>query len=201
MKKFFLVLVFVAFAVAGNAQAPSPAALLIEQAVQLLVENYAGFVKFDPIALERQAQQKLQERCKDLLRCDYAQGAPILDELLASLKDGHTFRMSILRREEFNANQQNRPLRGLGMKFAPLPDAPALVVTRVLEGSPAAKAGVKRGDVILGVNGSLARFKSASEATNTIAELEATAPRLELNVQGKNLVLEPVPIGPWLPSL
>lgn len=201
MKKFFLALTFVVFAVSSYAQAPSPAALLIERAVQLLEENYAGFVKFDSAALEQSAQQKLQDRCKDLPRCDYAQGVPVLEELIASLKDGHTFRMTQLRREEFNANQQNRPLRGVGMKFAPLPDAPALVVTRVLENSPAAKAGIKRGDVVLGVNGSLGRFKSASEATTAIAELEAVAPRLEVVLQGRNVVLEPVQIGPWLPSL
>jgi carboxyl-terminal processing protease len=203
MRRLFFAVAFALLAVSSHAQAPSPATFLIERAVQLLEENYAGFVKFDGSALEKGAKQKLLEICKDQPRCDYAQGLPVLDELIASLGDGHTFRMSALRRAEFDANQQNRPLRGVGLKFAPLPDAPALVVTRVLEGSPAQKVGIKRGDVVLGVNGSLERFKSATEATTAIAELEATAPKIEFMLRGVSqpVVLEPVLVGPWLPSL
>jgi carboxyl-terminal processing protease len=203
MRRLFVVVVFALLAVSSHAQAPSPATFLIERSVQLLEENYAGFVQFDGAALEKSAKLKILQSCKDLPRCDYAQGLPVLDELIASLGDGHTFRMSALRRAEFDANQQNRPLRGVGLKFAPLPDAPALVVTRVLEGSPAQKAGLKRGDVVLGVNGSLERFKSATEATTAIAELEASAARLELTLRGASqpVLLEPVLVGPWLPSL
>jgi carboxyl-terminal processing protease len=203
MRRFVFWLLFLLLAVSSYAQTPAPAAFLIERAVQLLEENYAGFVKFDGVALEKSAKQKLGEICKDLPRCEYAQGVPVLEELIASLGDGHTFRMSSLRRAEFDANQQNRPLRGVGLKFAPLPDAPALVVTRVLEGSPAHKAGIKRGDVVLGVNGSLERFASATQATTAITELEATAANLEFVLRGNSVpvVLEPVLIGPWLPSL
>ncbi len=188
--------------VSSYAQAPSQAVFLIECAVDLLSSQYAGFAKFDLPALEKSAKAKLEAVCKDLPRCDYPQGLPILDNLIASLGDGHTFRMSALRRAEFDANAANQPLLGVGMKFAALPDAAALVVTRVLENSPAAQAGIKRGTVILGVNGSLARFKSASEAMTAIAELEAVSTRLEFELpNNQKILLEPRKIGPWLPSL
>jgi carboxyl-terminal processing protease len=203
MRRFVFLLLFLLLAVSSYAQTPAPAAFLIERAVQLLEENYVGFVKFDGATLERNAKQRLGEICKDLPRCEYTQGVIALEELLANLGDGHTFRMSPLRRAEFDANQQNRPLRGVGLKFAPLPDTAALVITRVLEGSPAQKAGIKRGDVVLGVNGSLERFASAAHATSAIAELEATAAKLEFTLRGNPapVVLEPVLVGPWLPSL
>ncbi len=188
--------------VSSYAQAPSQAIFLIERAVDLLSSQYAGFAKFDLPALEKTAKAKLEVVCKDLPRCDYPQGLPILDNLISSLGDGHTFRMSALRRAEFNANAANQPLLGVGMKFAALPDSPALVVTRVLESSPATQAGIKRGDVVVGVNGSLARFKSSTEAVTAISELEDSSVRLEFEFSNnQKITLEPRKIGPWLPSL
>lgn len=206
MKRFVqLCIAVLALTVSSYAQAPSQASFLLARAVALLDNNYFGFVKFDLPALDKSAKAKLEVVCKGLPSCDYQQGLPVLDELISSLGDGHTFRMSALRRAEFNANQSNQPMRGVGLKFAPLPDASALVVTRVLEGSPAGLAGLKRGDVVLGVNGSLSRFKSASEATTAITELEASATSLRFEVQqagqSKTILLEPKMIGPWLPSL
>lgn len=204
MRRFILLCtLLLTLTVSSYAQAPSQASFLIERAVDLLDNNYAGFVKFDVAALEKSAKAKLEVICKDLPRCDYPQAIPVLDELISSLGDGHTFRMSALRRAEFDANAANQPLRGVGLKYAPLPDAAALVITRVLAGSPAAKAGLKRGDVVQGVNGNLARFKSLGEATIAIAELEASATTLSFEVRGASqaVLLEPRLIGPWLPSL
>jgi carboxyl-terminal processing protease len=203
MKRISLIFLFLlTFTVSSYAQAPSQALFLIERAIDLLDSQYAGFAKFDLSALEKTAKDKLALVCKDIPNCDYKQGIPVLDELISSLGDGHTFRMSALRRAEFNANVANQPILGVGMKFAPLADAAALVVTRVLENSPAALAGIKRGDVVLGVNGSLNRFKSAAEAMVTITELEASQPSILFELRDSRIIrLEPRKIGPWLPSL
>ncbi len=207
MQKFLLgFLAVLGFSVSSYAQAPSQANFLIERGVELLDTHYAGFAKFDSAALERQAKTKLEQICKDLPKCEYPQGIPVLDELISNLGDGHTFRMTALKRAEFDANAGNRGLRAVGLKFAALPDAPALVVTRVLEGSPAALAGIVRGDVVLAANGSLERFKSATEAVTAIFELEASASRIQFDIRSatgqlKTVTLEPNVIGPWLPSL
>ncbi len=203
MKRLALIcLCFLTFTVSSYAQAPSQGLFLIERAIDLLAGQYAGFAKFDLPALEKTAKDKLETVCKDLPSCEYKEALPILDQLISSLGDGHTFRMSALRRAEFNANQANQAILGVGMKFAPLPDAPALVVTRVLENSPAALAGIKRGDVILGANGNLNRFKNAAEAMVAITELEASAPSILFELPDSRVIrLEPKKIGPWLPSL
>ena len=203
MKRIALIcFCFLTFTVSSYAQAPSSAVYLIDRAVDLLSSQYAGFAKFNLAELEKTALEKLAVICKNLTPCNYQQGIPVLDELISSLGDGHTFRMSALRRAEFDANAANRPILGVGMKFAPLPDAPALVVTRVLENSPAALSGLQRGDVILGVNGSLNRFKSAAEAMIAITELEANVSSILFELQDSRLItLEPRRIGPWLPSL
>jgi carboxyl-terminal processing protease len=97
-------------------------------------------------------------------------------------------------------------MRGVGLRFASLPDAPALVVTRVLENSPAAKAGLRRGETIWGVNGSLARFQSAAEASEAVFELQTTADTLVLEVHDaqnrvRNVALKTAMVGPWMPNL
>jgi carboxyl-terminal processing protease len=203
MQRILLVMLcFMTFTVSSYAQAPSSAVFLIERAVDLLSRYYAGFATFNITELEKIAKDKLSSICKDSQACDYKQGIPVLDELISSLGDGHTFRMSALRRAEFNANAANQPMLGVGMKYAALPDAPALVVTRVLENSPTALAGIKRGDVIFGVNGNLNRFKSAAEAIVAISELEATVPSIQFEFRdSRTVILEPRRIGPWLPSL
>jgi carboxyl-terminal processing protease len=203
MRRFVLILVcFLTFTVSSYAQAPSQGVFLLERAVDLLSTEYNGFAQFDLPALETMAKNKLEIICKDLPRCEYNNALPILDQLISSLGDGHTFRMSALRRAEFNANVANQPILGVGMKFAPLPDAAALIVTRVLENSPAALAGIKRGDVVLGANGNLNRFKSAAEAMVAITELEASATSILFELRdSRSILLEPRKIGPWLPSL
>jgi carboxyl-terminal processing protease len=198
----FVATIILTLTISGFAQAPSQANYLIERAVELLDSEYVGFATFDLPTLEQNAKTKLQSVCKDLASCDYAQGIPVLDELISNLGDGHTFRMSALRRAEFNANAANQPIRGVGMKYGALPDASALVVTRVLENSPAAKAGLKRGDVLFGANGSFEQFTSYAETIAAIAQFEATASSIEFLLENnKTVLLEPVKIGPWLPSL
>ncbi len=207
MRKLLAVLVsIVILASFSIAQAPSPAQYLMDEALITLEERYFGFAQIDFNALVQDANTKLELACKDLMPCPFAVGETTLDNVLASVSDGHTFRLTPIAWAQFVANSDNAPLPMIGLKFAPLPDASALVVTRVLEGSPAKLAGIQRGDVVWAVNGvSLETFKSATEAVSVITTLEFNKQTIRLEVSKgnsdhKTVKLEPAELKPWLPS-
>lgn len=207
MRKFLAVLVsFVALTSFSIAQAPSPAQYLLGEALLTFEERYFGFKEIDFNALGHDANTKLELACKDLSPCPFSVGESTLDNMLSSVGDGHTFRLTPIAWAQFVANSDNASLPMIGLKFAPLPDASALVVTRVLEGSPAQLAGIERGDVIWAVGGvSLETFKSASEAVSVITTFEFNKQGITLEVshlgsERKTVKLEPAELKPWLPS-
>ncbi len=207
MRKLLTILISLAvFTSFSIAQAPSPAQYLLGEALTTFEERYFGFKEIDFSALNRDANTKLEVACKDLLPCPFAVGETTLDNVLSSVGDGHTFRLTPIAWAQFVANSDNAPLPMVGLKFAALPDASALVVTRVLEGSPAKLAGIERGDVVWAVNSnSLETFKSASEAVSAITKLEFTRQPVTLKVshlgtERKIVKLEPAELKPWLPS-
>jgi carboxyl-terminal processing protease len=218
------VLAFIAFVslqAISLAQAPSPAQNLVTRAVQLLENNYFGFKPIDFSQLERDAETRVAAACAAQPSCSLETGAGVLDELLGTLGDGHTFRMNANRLRQFNADARNDALPMLGLKFDALPDAPALVITRVRDDSPAAQAGLKRGDVVWGVGERrLDSFKSASAATDFITNLELSNQPVTLLVssfssgtpvnasttltpssaQERSVTLTPQALTSWLPT-
>ncbi len=207
MRKLLAVLIsFAVFTTFSLAQAPSPAQYFLDEALTTLEERYFGFATIDFKTLDQNANAKLELACKDLLPCPFAAGESTLDDVLAGVGDGHTFRLTPIAWAQFVANSDNAPLLMIGLKFAPLPDASALVVTRVLEGSPAKLAGIQRGDVVWAVNGTpLENFKSAAQAVNAITTLEFNKQSITLEVsrgngEHKTVKLEPAELKPWLPS-
>jgi carboxyl-terminal processing protease len=207
MRKFLAVLVStVTLTSFSIAQAPSPAQYLLDEALTTFEERYFGFAKIDFNVLNRDASTKLELACKDLLPCPFSVGESTLDDVLISIGDGHTFRLTPIAWAQFLANSDNSPLPMVGLKYAPLPDAGALVVTRVLEDSPAKLAGISRGDVVWAVNGvSLETFKTPTQAVNAITRLEFNKQSITLevsrgNIEHKIVKLEPAELKPWLPS-
>lgn len=204
------------FQAASFAQAPSPAQVLLERGLTLLESNYYGFKPIDYDRLEADAALKLQSLCAGQSACPYSAGSSVLDETLASLGDGHSFRLSANRYAQFNADARGATLPIVGLKFGELPDAAALVITRVREGSSADKAGLKRGDVVSSVDGrALSEFKSASEATAFVTGLEFAGKPFTLGVSSQTtsapsgtpstmlerpVTLTPELLTPWLPS-
>ena len=207
------------FQAASFAQAPSPAQVLLERGLTLLESNYYGFKPIDYDRLEADAALKLQSLCAGQSACPYSAGSSVLDETLASLGDGHSFRLSANRYAQFNADARSATLPIVGLKFGELPDAAALVITRVREGSSADKAGLKRGDVVSSVDGrALSEFKSASEATAFVTGLEFAGKPFTLGVSSQTpsssvapsgtpstmlerpVTLTPELLTPWLPS-
>ena len=197
----------IVFTTLSVAQAPSPAQYLLDEAINTISERYFGFAQIDDSALNRSANQKLELACKDITPCPFGVGEIVLDDVLSGIGDGHTFRLSAIAWAQFVANANNAPLPMMGLKFTALPDASALVVTRVLENSPAKSAGIQRGDTLWAVNGeSLDQYKSATEAINAITTLEFNHEAIELEIQTrgsmtrKTVKLEPTALKPWLPS-
>lgn len=207
------------FQAASFAQAPSPAQVLLERGLTLLESNYYGFKPIDYDRLETDAALKLQSVCAGQSACAYSVGSSVLDETLASLGDGHSFRLSANRYAQFNADARGATLPIVGLKFGELPDAAALVITRVREGSSADKAGLKRGDVVSSVDGrALSEFRSASEATAFVTGLEFAGKPFTVGISSQTtsssvapsgtpstmlerpVTLTPELLTPWLPS-
>jgi carboxyl-terminal processing protease len=204
-----LLAVFISFTVLTSfsiAQAPSPAQYLLDEALTTFEERYFGFKEIDFKTLDHDANAKLEIDCKDLIPCPFTVGESTLDDTLIRVGDGHTFRLTPIAWAQFVANSDNAPLPMIGLKFAALPDASALVVTRVLEGSPAKLAGIERGDVVWALNGvSLEQYKSATQAVNAITTSEFNKQTILLEVshlgfEHKTIKLEPAMLKPWLPS-
>jgi carboxyl-terminal processing protease len=222
LRSSLVALVFLTLQAASYAQAPSPAQVLLERGLALLERNYYGFKPIDHAKLATDSALKLQRVCAGQSACPYSAGSSVLDETLASLGDGHSFRLNSNRYAQFNADASGAKLPMVGLKFGELPDAPALVVTRVREGSSAQALGLKRGDVVTAVDGrALSSFSSASEATAFITGLEFAAQPFTVQVSSqttsasvaangttftpsttleRTITLTPEPLTPWLPS-
>ena len=208
---------------ASFAQAPSPAQVLLERGLSLLESNYYGFKPIDYAKLEVDAALKLRNLCVGQSACPYSAGSSVLDETLASLGDGHSFRLSANRFAQFNADAAGAKLPIVGLKFGELPDAAALVITRVREGSSAQATGLKRGDVVLSVDGrALSEFRSANDAVTFITNLEFAGKPFTLGISRSTespsvttssgasftrstaferpVTLTPELLTPWLPS-
>jgi carboxyl-terminal processing protease len=189
-----------------EAQSRSPAWNMLETALDHL-EAYYGYQTFSLPELRERFGSRLQSLCLDHPECGFPLGTRVVDELAAAVNDGHTFRLNPTQRRASEADFQNANLPNLGLRFAALPDAPALVVTRVLETTPAWQAGIRRGDVVWAVGGQpLERFESAQEAINAIQSRELDGQTVTLTVSRgsaarRSLRLEPRMRGPWLPSL
>ena len=215
-------LAFLALQAASFAQAPSPAQVLLERGLSLLESNYYGFKRIDYAKLETDSGLKLRSVCAGQSACPYSAGSSVLAEALASLGDGHSFLLSANRYAQFNADASGAKLLIVGLKFDALPDAAALIITRVREGSSAERAGLKRGDVVTGVDGrALSEFASAAEAVSAITSLEFAGQPFALGISSqtvsasvaaggisftpstmleRQVTLTPELTTPWLPS-
>lgn len=189
------------------AQSNSPARDLFETAFGLIESAYFGYEKLDTNALYARFNARLNELCLSAKPCGFDVGNRVIDELTAAIGDGHTFRLTPLARKLSDADFAGTPLPSIGLKFAPLPDAPALVVTRALENEAGWNAGVRRGDTVWALGDQpLERFGSANDAIEAIQsqELESRAISLSVSRNGAarhEVSLEPHLRGPWLPTL
>jgi carboxyl-terminal processing protease len=193
-----------AFAVA----ALSPAETLFDRALDVLKNNYFGYSSLNTDRLRESFQPKLEAVCKSFDPCPYDAVSGVVSEMIASLSDPHTYRLTPEQtgviEADFAGTRSINPQ--FGMSVAEVPDAAMLVVKRVLEAGPAAVAGFKRGDTIMSINdqplelfdsgqAAISNFKALERDGNaTVFEILRDQKRLKLSVTAQRL-------DPWLPQL
>jgi carboxyl-terminal processing protease len=188
------------------ANSVAPAQQLFDTTLDLLRTNYYGYNPFDADALRRTYQPKLLEVCQGKEVCDFDTGGDVVTQMVQSLDDPHTYRLSAseTKRREFEFSGSGA--LGAGVKLEAVPDVPALVVTRVLQGGAAHGVDLRRGDLIWAMNRRpLSEFGSVEAALNTWQQFEAMPDPIQLTVaRGRSrleVVLKPQPMSAWLPQL
>jgi carboxyl-terminal processing protease len=150
-------LLFVALTLACSGMAAaSPAQDLFDQAAYLLIVNYGGFSSAAPKALAEQYQLELDKACASQLEtCPYTLAHPVINRMLEALKDGHSAFLPAESLQGLNGLLRGTTASGksTGLISVPAKDAASRMVLDVYPQSPAARAGLRRGDRIVMVNG------------------------------------------------
>jgi carboxyl-terminal processing protease len=183
----------------------SPAQDLFNQAAYFIAVRYNGFSSAETSNFAAQFQADLDEACKDQLpNCPYSSAVPVLQKMMTALGDGHSYYLSP---EQYQAQlSQARGLGSstprLGIITADAKDSFERLVADVWAGSPAAKAGLKRGDRIVGFNNQSAvslgeNFrpllnKEVATGNEVLLNLRRAGMPLELKVRGAS-VRSPLP--------
>ncbi len=116
-----------------------------------------------------------------LLSQSYTSRAAAYTALKAALEKLNDRYTRFLTPEEFqalNSNDINGELTGVGLQLASDPHSKALIVVKAIAQSPALRAGVQPGDVILAIDGHPTAGMSPEQATNQIRGAEKTSVKL-----------------------
>ncbi len=202
-----VVLALLCFSV-SKADIVAPGVQLFNTAYDLLENNYYGYSSIKLIDTRAKFLAKLEITCQNI-DCSYAASENIVTEMIASLNDPHTYRLnveqSVARDREFAG--QNLPNASIGVRLTGVPDSNLLLVSRVLQNSPADLAGLKRGDTIFKFGDFKdSQFQSLTEATNAFKTLEAENKTFTMRVSSPNnpshtLEVTPTNLAPWSPQL
>jgi carboxyl-terminal processing protease len=192
----------------SSAAAPSPAETLFDRALNVLQDNYFGYATLNPERLRESFQPKLEAACKTFETCPYDAVSGVVSEMIASLSDPHTYRLTPDQtgavEADFAGTRSLSPQ--FGLTVAGVSDAAALVIKRVLEAGPAANAGLKRGDLILSLNDQpLELFDSSDAAIADLKSLERnnmpTSFQIMRDAKRLTVRVQPQRLEPWLPQL
>ena len=127
----------------------SDAAQLFRRVGYYLTEYYRGptTVKVDRLLEENRA--RLSKTCAGHPRCQFGTAEKLIRPMIAALGDGHTYLMPPQESRFWNRYEEYR----MGVNLRPYMNAGARVIVNLWQGGAAQKAGLKRGDVILRING------------------------------------------------
>ncbi|RTR26258.1 S41 family peptidase [Deinococcus radiophilus] len=152
-----------------------------EVAAQLLGE-YGGLSAVDRQALIREYQGRLDAVCQAQgPRCAADTAYPVIEAQLTALGDPHTFLQWPDEYQEFLSSALGGDRVQYGVKLADL-DGERRLVTEVIPGSAAAQAGLRRGDVLLTLNGVAYTYRALTDAREA-----SQAVRLGVDRQGQRL--------------
>jgi carboxyl-terminal processing protease len=170
----------------------SPAQDLFNQAAYFVAVRYNGFSNADISNFAKQFQPDLDVACKDVLEsCPYQNAVPVIQKMMTALSDGHSYYLSPEQYESQLAQQRGlgSSTPRLGIISADAKDGFDRVVADVWAGSAAAKAGIKRGDRIVGFNNQSSSSLGAGFRT-VLAAAVATGNEVLLNLRRAGQPLE-----------
>jgi carboxyl-terminal processing protease len=192
-------------------KAANPAWDSFQKAFGSIESGFYGYAQQDFAALRTQYTQQLVTACAKRDPCSLEVSNAVLDDLIARINDGHTFRRTPLQTQIFYAKTQGQNLPCTGLEFVALPkegpNSNNLIVTRAISSEAGFLAGLRRGDVVFALNGkSLETFGSQAAAltaiqSEEIADREFTLEVSTANAARRTVTLEPKPCLSWLPSL
>jgi carboxyl-terminal processing protease len=132
----------------------SPASELFDQASFLITERYGGGSAVNLGTLIQKYSLQLEMACNpEGEECPYERASPIIHNLVADLGDAHSYLFAPGRYARLSAQWQGEMLPTYGLETLRIENHREHWVTKVLEGSPADQAGVRRGDRIVAMNG------------------------------------------------
>jgi carboxyl-terminal processing protease len=192
-------------------KAANPAWDSFQKAFGSIESGYYGYSQLDFPALRIQYTQQLVTACAKLDPCSLEVSDAVLDDLIARINDGHTFRRTPLQTQIFYAKTQGQNLPCTGLEFVALPNegpnSSNLIVTRAISSEAGFLAGLRRGDTVFALNNKLLETFGSQAAALTAIQSEEIADRkftLEVstaNAAHRTVTLEPKPCLSWLPSL
>ena len=132
----------------------SPALELFNQASSLITERYGGFSPVNLSALVQKYSLQLNTVCNpEGDNCPYERAAPLIQNLVNDLGDAHSYLFPPKRYARMSAQWQGEIMPTYGLETLRIENRKEHWVTKVLEGSPAEQAGLRRGDKIVAMNG------------------------------------------------
>jgi carboxyl-terminal processing protease len=166
----------------GAQSVSSPAQAVFNQVNELIKDNYGGLSTVDRGALAAEYQKRLDAVCSSSpADCAESKAYPVIQAEVTALGDEHTFFQTPEDYREFSASASGGNRLQFGVKLARL-DGENRVVTEVVPGSAAEEGGLRRGDLLLTIDGkpyTFAGLKAAKEGGKPTV--------LGLTRQGKSL--------------
>jgi carboxyl-terminal processing protease len=188
-------------ALVGAAEA-SPALDLFNQATYYIASRYNGFSSVPYRDYAAQFRPELDASCAAQTEtCPYSAAVPIVQKMLSGLSDGHSYLLSAAQRDEV---QRQRSGLGpssprLGLVTREIADSTDRLIADVWENSPAARAGLQRGDRLVSVNGQTSATLGADFQT-TVARAVAAGTPVRLGILRASRPLEVPVLGGLLPA-
>ncbi len=206
MKKLLLTIV-ATISIGLSGALASPAQDLFNQAVYYIAFYYDGYSSADYQNFSAKYQPQIDDACKDTLeKCPYDTAVPVIRQMIDELSDGHTYYLSKQDRDESNRSRSGEGPSAprIGVVTAEIKDSTDRLVTDVFEDSPAARAGIQRGDRIVSLNAQLsASFPNGLQPA--ISRANASGQPYKLGIQrgprAFEVTLRPEPLKVRLPSM